>query len=327
MSKKSRILSGMRPTGKLHLGNLLGALTNWKKYQTEAECFFMVADWHALMSEYKNPNELPVYVKECVKDWLAFGLDPDKSVIFVQSHVKEHLELAAVFGMFTPIPWLERNPTYKEQLQELKDKDIFTYAFLGYPVLQAADILLYRATKVPVGNDQLPHLELTREIARRFNFLYKKIFTEPQPILTQMPRLMGLDNRKMSKSYNNTIALSDSPDEIRKKVRTMITDPARVRLKDPGHPDVCNVFDYHKIFNAENEQAVREWCEGAKLGCTDCKLKMADRLIEYLKPAQEKRKELDANEKQIAEILEAGAEKARKVAAQTIAEVKGAVGL
>ena len=324
---KDRILSGMRPTGKLHIGNLLGALSNWKKYQDQAECFFMIADWHALMSEYKDPKELKENIIECVKDWLAFGIDPKKSVIFVQSHVKEHLELAAILGMFTPIPWLERNPTYKEQLQELKDKDIFTYAFLGYPVLQAADILLYKANKVPVGNDQLPHLELTREIVRRFNFLYGKLFDEPQAIMTQMPRIMGLDNRKMSKSYNNVIALSDSEEEIRKKTRTMVTDPARVRLKDHGHPDVCNVFSYHKIFNPGNVPAVRDWCEGAKLGCTDCKARMADKMIEFLKPAQEKRKKLDANEKKISEILEAGAEKARKVAVQTMDAVKAAVGL
>ncbi len=322
---KDRILSGMRPTGKLHLGNLLGALENWKKYQDEMDCFFMVADWHALMSEYKNPKELKQNSLECVRDWIAYGLDPEKSVIFVQSDVKEHLELAAVLGTLTPIPWLERNPTYKEQLQELKDKDIFTYAFLGYPVLQAADILLYKATKVPVGNDQLPHLELAREIARRFNFLYKEIFPEPQSILTQTSRLMGLDNRKMSKSYGNVIALSESEEEIRKKVKTMITDPARVRLKDPGHPDVCNVFSYHKIFNPAQVPAVRDWCEGAKLGCTDCKMRMADHLIEFLKPAQKKRKEL--SDKKIQEILSHGAEKARKVAQKTIEEVKALVGL
>ncbi len=324
---KERILSGMRPTGMLHLGNLLGALDNWKKYQDQMECFFMVADWHALMSEYKNPKDLKKFTIECVKDWIAFGLDPEKSTIFIQSDVKEHLELAAIFGALTPIPWLERNPTYKEQLQELKDKDIFTYAFLGYPVLQAADILLYKATKVPVGNDQLPHLELTREIARRFNFLYKDVFPEPQPILTQMSRLMGLDNRKMSKSYGNMIALSETEEQIQTKVKTMVTDPARVRLKDPGHPDVCNVFAYHQIFNAKQVDEVRAWCEGATVGCTDCKAKVADQLVDLLKPAQEIRKELDSDEKKIEEILAAGAEKARKVAQKTIEEVKGLVGL
>lgn len=322
---KDRILSGMRPTGKLHLGNLLGALENWKKYQDQMECFFMVADWHALMSEYKDPKELKQNSLECVKDWIAFGLDPEKSVIFIQSDVKEHLELAAVFGALTPIPWLERNPTYKEQLQELKDKDVFTYAFLGYPVLQAADILLYKATKVPVGNDQLPHLELTREIARRFNFLYKEVFPEPQPILTQMARLLGLDNRKMSKSYGNMITLSEPEEVIRKNVKTMITDPARVRLKDPGHPEVCNVFSYHKLFNTGEVDEIKTGCEGATLGCTDCKMKMADKLVEFLKPAQEKRKELD--EKKIEAILEDGAQKARKVAQKTIEEVKALVGL
>lgn len=324
---RDRILSGMRPTGKLHLGNLLGALLKWKEYQEQADCYFMVADWHALMSEYKNPKGMRENIVECVKDWLAFGIDPEKSVIFVQSHVKEHLELAALFAMLTPIPWLERNPTYKEQLQELKDKDIFTYAFLGYPVLQAADILLYRATKVPVGNDQLPHLELAREIARRFNFLYGEVFNEPQAILTPTPRLMGLDNRKMSKSYANVINLSDSPDEIRKKARNMFSDPARRKLADPGHPDICNIFSYHKIFNPEQEAAARDWCEGAKKGCVECKSIMAEKLIEYLREGQERRKKLDAQEKKIWDILHAGADKARRVATKTIEAAKAAVGM
>lgn len=324
---KDRILSGMRPTGRLHLGNLLGALAKWKELQEHSECFFMVADWHALMSEYKDPKGLRENVVDCVKDWLAFGIDPQRSVLFVQSHVKEHLELAAIFGMFTPIPWLERNPTYKEQLQELKDKDIFTYAFLGYPVLQAADILLYKATKVPVGNDQLPHLELTREIARRFNFLYGEVFNEPQAILTETPRLLGLDGRKMSKSYGNVINLSDSPDEIRKKVKNMFSDPARLKLADPGHPDICNVFSYHKIFNPAQEAEARAWCEGAKKGCVECKSIMAEKLIEFLRVGQERRKKLDADEKKIRDILAAGAEKARKVAAKTIEAAKAAVGM
>ncbi|MCX5715920.1 MAG: tryptophan--tRNA ligase, partial [Candidatus Omnitrophica bacterium] len=243
------LLSGMRPTGPLHLGHLLGALNNWVKLQEEYTCFYMVADWHALMSEYEDPKDLVKNGIEIVKDWVACGIDPKKSVVFLQSAVPEHLELTMVFSVITPLGWLERCPTYKEQLREIKGKDITTYGFLGYPVLQAADIALYRANAVPVGVDQLPHLELTREIVRRFHSLYKKeIFPEPEPLLTSVPKLLGLDNRKMSKSFGNFIALSDPADVIRKKVAQMITDPERIKLLDKGRPNICNVFSYYNVF-------------------------------------------------------------------------------
>jgi tryptophanyl-tRNA synthetase len=242
---KKRILSGMRPTGPMHIGHLLGALENWKRMQEEYGCFFMVADWHALMSEYATPGNIKKFTLENVNDWLCFGIDPAKSVIFRQSDVPEHLELDMILSCITPLPWLERCPTYKEQLREVKGRDLTTYGFLGYPVLQAADILLYKADAVPVGADQLPHLELTREIARRFHDIAKEnIFPEPKPLLTESPKILGLDNRKMSKSYNNFIALSDGKEEIKKKVMSMITDPKKIKLGDPGRPDICNVYSF-----------------------------------------------------------------------------------
>jgi len=272
---KKRILSGMRPTGKLHLGHLVGALNNWVELQTAYQCFYMIADWHALMSEYENPKEMEKYTYEVAKDFIASGLDPNICTIFIQSEVPQHLELAMIFADITPLAWVERCPTYKEQLRELKGRELTTYGFLGYPVLQAADIALYKAHAVPVGIDQLPHLELTREIVRRFNTLYKKgVFPEPEPILTKAPKLLGLDNRKMSKSYGNFMALSDTPEVIEKKVSQMVTDPERIHLKDKGHPQICTVFNYFTNFG---EDAIREdikiSCETAVLGCTVCKKK------------------------------------------------------
>ncbi|MBI4712444.1 MAG: tryptophan--tRNA ligase [Planctomycetes bacterium] len=258
---KPRILSGMRPTGRLHLGHLVGALENWVALQKDYDCFYMVADWHALMSEYQDPSNIRQYSIDNVTDWLACGIDPAKSVVFIQSDVPEHTELHLVLSAITPLGWLERCPTYKEALEELKHKDITTYAFLGYPVLQAADILIYKANAVPVGEDQLPHLELTREIARRFNYLYcnsrnkAPLFPEPDAKLTRFPRLLGLDRRKMSKSYENAINLSDSTDEIKKKVQTMFTDPQRIKKTDPGHPSECNVYAYYKVFNPARTEA------------------------------------------------------------------------
>jgi tryptophanyl-tRNA synthetase len=319
---KRRILSGMRPTGKLHLGHLAGALTNWVKFQDEYQCYYMVADWHALMSEYEKPEGLRENSFEMVRDFIAAGLDPARSVIFVQSQVPEHLELAMVFSDLTPLSWVERCPTYKEQLREIKGRELTTYGFLGYPVLQAADIALYRANAVPVGVDQLPHLELTREIIRRFNAMYgKSLFPEPEPVLTKTSKLLGLDNRKMSKSFANFILLSDTPEAIEKKVCSMITDPKRIRLNDKGRPDVCNVFSYYSTFTSPEVKAgVRDWCEGAFKGCTECKKNIARVLIEYLEPIRKKRGAITDSD--VKDILAQGAREAREAAMQTMGEVK-----
>ncbi|MCJ7771898.1 MAG: tryptophan--tRNA ligase [Desulfobacterales bacterium] len=236
MTKKKRILSGMRPTGPLHLGNLHGALANWVGMQDTYDCFYFIADWHALTSDYEDPDAIPGYVKNMMLDWLSAGLSPGKSTLFIQSHIKEHAELFLILSMITPVPWLERNPTYKDQIVQLENKDLSTFGFLGYPVLQAADIIMYKANGVPVGVDQVPHVEITREIARRFNYLYGNVFPEPDAILTQTPKILGFDRRKMSKSYNNAIYLSDTPDDIAAKVSMMITDPDRARRSDPGNP-------------------------------------------------------------------------------------------
>lgn len=321
---KERILSGMRPTGPLHLGHLAGALTNWIELQKKHECLFMVADWHALMSEYEAPSDMADYALDNILDWLSCGIDPERSVVFIQSEVSEHLELSMFLSCITPLGWLERCPTYKEQLREITERDLSTYAFLGYPVLQAADILLYKAGAVPVGEDQLPHLELTREIARRFNSLYGKVLLEPKAILTSAPRLLGIDGRKMSKSYNNFIALRDKPDAIKKKVMQMITDPARIKLTDKGHPDVCSVFSYYKTFAAPDAQKdCRDWCENAKKGCTECKQIMAAVLAERLAPIQKEREKL--KKVNIRKILDDGAKRAHEIAAATMREVKSAV--
>jgi len=323
---KKRILSGMRPTGKLHLGHLVGALDNWMKLQEEYDCFFMVADWHALMSEYENTANLTESITDNVLDWLSVGIDPKKSTLFIQSEVSAHLDLYMIFSCITPLGWLERCPTYKEQMREIKTRNLNTYGFLGYPVLQAADILLYKAEKVPVGEDQLPHLELTREIARRFNSLYKKeVFPSPDAILTKVPRLLGLDGRKMSKSYDNTINLSDPEDIIRKKISTMFTDPKRIKLSDKGHTDICNVFSYYSIFDPREKEEVRDWCENAKLGCTECKKKLASALIEKLEPIRKKRQEIAKDKTIVKKILEEGKEKATAIASKTLSQVKEAM--
>jgi tryptophanyl-tRNA synthetase len=348
----------MRPTGKLHLGHFVGALANWVKMQDEYQCYYMVADWHALMSEYESPGQMRENSIEMVKDFIAAGLDPEKSVIFVQSQVPEHLELHMVFSDITPLGWVERCPTYKEQLREIVGRDLTTYGFLGYPVLQAADIALYRASAVPVGVDQVPHLELTREIIRRFNSLYKsEVFPEPEPLLTGASKLLGIDNRKMSKSYGNAINISDSPAEIEKKVGQMITDPERIKLKDRGHPDICNVFSYYCTFSAPEAQTdpspaapdgrasqryaqtdpspaapdgrasqryapaeVKRWCEGATVGCTECKKRLAKVIADNLETVRKKREAL--TDARVAEILSDGARRARAEASRTMAEVK-----
>ncbi len=320
------VFSGMRPTGKLHLGHLVGALHNWVGFQATHQCFYSIVDWHALMGEYAQSGAIVPNIFDMAADWIACGIDPERSVIFIQSDVPEHLELQMVLACITPLGWLERNPTYKEQLREITSRDLQTYAFLGYPVLQAADILLYKANAVPIGEDQLPHLELTREISRRFNFLYKKeVFSDCEAILTPTPRLLGLDGRKMSKSYGNTINLADSPEEIQAKVKGMVTDPKRLRLKDVGHPDECNVFSYYRTFLAAREISVRAWCEGAGKGCTDCKKELADGIIETLRPIREKRVKLLAERGYLEDVLKKGAERARVKAMATIREVREAV--
>ena len=325
---KKRLLSGMRPTGRMHLGHLFGALNNWVSLQDKYECYFMVADWHALMSEYKNPARIKDFIIEMVADWISTGIDPEKAVIFLQSDIKEHLELTMILSDITPLPWLERCPTYKEQLKELRGRELTTYGFLGYPVLQAADILVYKAEAVPVGEDQLPHLELTREIARRFNHIYKKdIFPDPKVLLTRMPRLLGVDNRKMSNSYDNFIALSDEESVIIKKTSLMITDPRRIKREDPGHPEVCNVFSYYKVFEPKNTDEVRARCAGAKKGCVECKKELAQILIDYLKPIREKREKLLKDKGYISDILRKGSKKATGITSETMAQVYKAVGM
>ncbi len=325
---KKVILSGMRPTGKLHLGHLVGALDSWVKLQKEYQCFFMVADWHALMSEYENTSELSENIIDNVIDWLSVGINPDESVIFIQSKVPEHLSLHMIFSCLTPLGLLERCPTYKEQLREVKTRNLNTYGFLGYPVLQAADILLYKADKVPVGRDQLPHLELTREIARLFNNLYRKeIFPYPDAILTENPKLLGLDGRKMSKSYLNTINLSDSADLIAKKISTMFTDPKRIKLSDLGHPDVCNVFSYYSTFTSDMKEDVYDWCVKAKKGCTECKKILAEKIIAKISPVQKKKVELSRDKDSIKKILETGNERAKALASKTMKEVLKEVNL
>lgn len=320
----ARVLSGMRPTGPLHLGHWVGALENWKKLEEAHECFFMVADLHALMGEYGNPALIHQYSIEMVMDWLACGIDPKKSVLFIQSRIPEHSELALILGMLTPLGWLERNPTYKEQLREVEGRDLTTYGFLGYPVLQAADILLYKADKVPVGEDQLAHLELTRELVRRFKHFYKKdLFAEPEAILTKDARLLGTDRRKMSKSYGNAIPLSGPRDVLKKKVLSMITDPARIKATDPGHPNICNVYSYYQIFSDPKKTAeVYDWCTGAKKGCTDCKAGLAEILNETLKSVQEKRNELARKPDHVRDILNEGCVRARRVAQETMNELR-----
>ncbi len=328
-----RVLSGTRPTDRLHLGNYVGAIQNWKTLQDKLgteldQCFFMIADWHAITTEYENPKQLRENIRQVAIDYLSAGIDPEKSILFIQSHVKEHAELNLLLGMLTPIAWLERNPTYKEQLEEIKGKDIRTFGFLGYPILQASDILAYKATLVPVGVDQLPHLELCREMVRRFNFIYKKeIFPEPKDSLTKTPKLAGMDGRKMSKSYGNAIYLSDSGSILEKKVMATITDPARKRRADKGHPEVCTVYSYHELFSKPELETISHECREALRGCTDCKMNLFKNMSSGLAPLHEKRKELESKPQKVEEILESGAIKARKVAQSTLAEVRETMGL
>ena len=323
-----RVLSGMQPSGLLHLGNLLGALENWKELQKEHECFFFVADWHALSTNYQDTAHIKEWTREILIDWLAAGIDPQRSTVFVQSQNPDHAVLHLLLSMIVPVPWLERNPTYKEKQEQITDRDLTTYGFLGYPVLQAADILLYKADLVPVGKDQLPHLELTREIARRFNSLYKSVLREPQEHLTRFPKVLGTDGRKMSKSYGNTINLSDPEPVVRQKLKTMVTDPARVRRTDPGNPDVCPVYDFHKIFSptAVIERVNRE-CRTAEIGCIDCKKLAADAMVQRLTPIWESRQKLTGQASRVDEIVRDGLQRAIKVSHQTLQEVQAAMNI
>jgi len=327
-TNKKRVLSGMRPTGPLHLGNLHGALLNWVDMQETYDCFFFIADWHALTSDYEDPSLISGYTREIIKDWLSAGLSPEKSTLFVQSDVKEHAELFLIFSMITPVPWLERNPTYKDQMVQLNNKDLSTFGFLGYPVLQAADIIMYKANGVPVGVDQVPHVEITREIARRFNYFYGNVFPEPEAILTQTPKILGLDRRKMSKSYYNAIFLSDSPEEVTAKVLQMITDPQRARKSDPGNPEVCNVFEFHKLYtDPETTANIDRECRSAEIGCVECKKIMARSLLAALAPIHEKRDYYNNHPELVDEIMEEGRQKASKVARQTMTEVRDVIGM
>lgn len=321
------ILSGMRPTGRLQLGNLLGALENWVRLQYEYRCFFTVVDWHALTTGYEDTSELRENTYQIVIDWLSAGLDPEKTVIFRQSDVKEHAELYLLFSMFTPIPWLERCPTYKDQIEQLREKNLATYGFLGYPLLQAADILIYRADAVPVGEDQAPHVEMTREVARRFNYLYKPVFPEPATILNEVKLLPGTDGRKMSKSYGNAIDMSEHPEEIRRKVNQMITDPGRIRKNDPGNPEVCTVFSFHGVFSDEDTNGISEACRRGEIGCVQCKKQLGERLVDYLGPVYERRKQLEGKKDYVREVLNTGAVKAQAVAAETMELVRAAMNL
>lgn len=321
----------MRPTGKLHLGNYVGALQNWVGMQDQYECFFCVVDWHALTTDYADTSHVKENSLEVTFDWLAAGLDPEKSVLFLQSHVPAHAELHLLLAMITPLSWLERVPTYKEQRDNLKEKDLGTYGFLGYPLLQAADIMVYRADVVPVGEDQAAHVELTREITRRFNSFYgtaKPVFPEAQTLLTPAAKLPGTDGRKMSKSYGNTIMLTDPEPVVRQKLKTMVTDPARVRRSDPGNPDVCPVGDLHKIFSSKETMAkVNEGCRSAGIGCIECKGWAADSLVQLLSPMQERRKKFEENPRLAWDILEAGTQRARKAAGDTMEVVRAAMGM
>jgi tryptophanyl-tRNA synthetase len=362
---KKRVLSGMRSTGKLHLGNYVGALENWVRMQDEYDCFFFIADWHALTTDYADTSRLKENSVEVLLDWLAAGLDPAKCVMFIQSHVPAHAELHLLLSMITPLGWLERVPTYKEQKENIKEKDLGTYGFLGYPVLQSADILIYKADVVPVGEDQVAHVELTREIARRFNGIYafaqpvvaettcltqsqrdvlisngteitpdtdyifpRIVFPEPQALLTPAPRLPGTDGRKMSKSYDNAVMLTDPEPVVRQKLKTMVTDPARVRRSDPGNPDVCPVGDLHKIFSDKETMAkVYEGCRSAGIGCIECKSWVADAIVKILNPMQERRKKYEDNPRLAWDILEAGSARARDIAGTTMDEVRKSMGL
>jgi len=323
---KQRIVSGMRPTGRLHIGHFHGVLENWIRIQDQMECFFFVADWHSLTTEYADTDKIVGNIREMVLDWLAFGLDPEKAMVFRQSLVPHHAELNLILSMITPMSWLERNPTYKEMLDNAGQRDLSTFGFLGYPVLMAADIILYKATHVPVGQDQLPHLEITREIARRFNYLYGRTFPEPEALLTETPKLPGLDGRKMSKSYNNSIYLSDSAEETAKKIKSMVTDPARMRRNDPGDPDVCVAFNLHRVYTPqEKRDEIIPACRNASIGCVECKKILTEHLNSRLAPYREKRNELAARPGFAEAVLQDGSKRAGAISGSIMTEVRAAL--
>lgn len=327
---KGRIFSGMQPSGRFHLGNYMGALENWVKLQHDYECIFSIVDLHSLTSSYDNTSLLQENIMEMAIDWLSAGLDPDKNTIFIQSHVKEHAELYLLLGMMTPLSWLERVPTYKDKLQQLgsQGKDINTYGFLGYPVLMAADIMLYKAGFVPVGEDQAAHLELTREMVRRFNYMYhKEIFPEPQAVYSKAKVLPGIDGRKMSKSYGNTIPFGAGPEEMNERIRMMITDPQRIKKTDKGNPDVCIVYTFHKMFNEENSENIGNLCRAGEIGCVQCKKCLAERMNGLLADIHVRREEFKQKPAYIKEVLEHGAEKARIIAVKNMEEIKTAMNI
>ena len=316
----------MRPTGRLHLGHLVGALDNWVRLQDDFECFYCIVDWHALTTHYDSTEGIREAIIDNAMDWLAVGLDPKRATLFIQSRVVEHAELHLLFSMITPLPWLERVPSYKEQMIEIKDHDLHTYGFLGYPLLQSADILIYKANAVPVGGDQVAHIELTREIVRRFNNFYGPVFPEPQTLLTEVPKLPGTDGRKMSKSYANTITLTERPAVMKEIVRNMVTDPARVRRQDPGNPDICPVGDYHDVFSSPKRvMEVDQGCRTAGIGCVECKMWLFESLQKKLGPFYERRQQLEGREDDVMDILNEGSKKAKEVAGQTMAQVREAM--
>jgi len=326
--QRLRVLSGLRPTGEIHIGHLAGALRNWIELQKKYECYFFIADWHALTTHYADTSDLQRNIAGNVLDYLAAGIDPEQATLFVQSDVPEHAELHLLLSLITPLGWLERVPSYKEQREQIRDKDLGTYGFLGYPVLQSADILMYRADYVPVGEDQVSHIELTREICRRFNNYYGEVFPEPQPLLTATPRVPGTDGRKMSKSYGNAISLSDPEAAVREKVSNMITDPARQRRSDPGNPDICPVFAYHKLYSPQDTvEMVNVECRRAGIGCVDDKKLMTASLLQALAPIQERRRELESKPSTVREVLEDGARKAKVTAEETMDRVRTAMNL
>jgi tryptophanyl-tRNA synthetase len=323
-----RVLSGMRPTGPLHLGNWMGALENWIRLQDEYECFYCIVDWHSLTTDYADPSAVRQNILEVAIDWLAAGLDPARCTLFVQSLVPEHAELHLLLSMITPVSWLERVPTYKEQQQQIQEKDLSTYGFLGYPLLQTADIVVYKADAVPVGEDQAAHVELTREVVRRFNHLYGPVFPEPKTLHTEAKRIPGTDGRKMSKSYGNAVYLKDDPDTVRAKIKPMLTDPRRKRRTDPGEPNDCPVFDLHKAFSTKETQ---EWaaagCRSAGIGCIECKGRLADHVIERMAGIRERRAEYAARPDTVWDVLRDGSRRAREVAGATMQDVRQAMKL
>jgi len=323
---RPRILSGMRPTGPLHIGHLTGALDNWVRLMDTYDCYFAVVDWHALTTDYASPGEIRQNVLEVATDWLAAGLDPARSTLFVQSLVPEHAELHLLLSMIVPVPWLERVPSYKEQQSQLAEKDLSTYGFLGYPLLQSADIMIYKADAVPVGEDQAPHVELAREVVRRFNHFYGPVFPEPKTLLTEVPRVPGTDGRKMSKSYGNAVFLKDAAEVVRQKIRPMVTDPARKRRTDPGDPEVCPVFDLHKAFSSkETQDWAAQGCRTAGIGCLDCKGALIDHLLRRLEGIHARRPEYASRPDTVWDILRAGSERARETARATMDEVRAAM--